>query len=135
MFKKTLLALSAVGATVAVPAAADAQSYGYYPSYGYQQPYYGRNTGYNGYYGQQAYGQRYYGQRYHGSRYGNRYQCKSGTTGAIVGGAAGALAGREIARQSGRGYYYRNNNGNGTVGAIIGGAIGALVGREATRTC
>ena len=64
--------------------------------------------------------------------YGGRgYRCGSGTTGAIVGGAAGALIGREIGRD-GRGYRYRGRN-SGTTGAIIGGAIGALIGREATR--
>ena len=52
--------------------------------------------------------------------------------GAIVGGAAGALVGREIARD-GRRYRYRG--GNGTVGALIGGAVGALVGREIDRSC
>jgi hypothetical protein len=130
MLKKTTLALSAlVATTVAVPAAAEAQSYGYYPSTGYQQPYYGQRYA-NRYYGKQAYNQRYYGQRYN-----DRYRCKSGTTGAIVGGAAGALLGREVQRQSSRDRYYYGNRNNGTVGAIIGGAVGALVGRQATRTC
>jgi len=52
--------------------------------------------------------------------------------GAIVGGAAGALIGREIGRD-GRGYRYRYHRGGGTAGALIGGALGALVGSEATR--
>ena len=62
-----------------------------------------------------------------------RLYCRkpNGTTGLIVGGAAGALVGREIGRSGGR-YRYRNRGG-GTTGAIIGGAIGALIGREATR--
>ena len=56
-----------------------------------------------------------------------------GTTGAIVGGASGALIGREIGRD-GRGYRGRyRGRGSGTTGAIIGGALGALIGREATR--
>lgn len=114
MLKNTTLALSAIAATVAVPTAAQAQHYGYSP-YGYQQPYYG----------QQAYGSRYYG---------DRYRCKSGTTGMIVGGAAGALAGREIERQSKNRYYYTGKRG-GTTGAIIGAAVGALAGRAITRTC
>ena len=61
------------------------------------------------------------------------YGCDNGTTGAIVGGAAGALVGREIGRD-GRGYRYRyGRRGGGTTGAIIGGALGALIGSEASR--
>jgi outer membrane lipoprotein SlyB len=54
-----------------------------------------------------------------------RIYCRrsNGTTGLIVGGAAGALVGREIA-----------GRGNRTVGAVIGGAAGALVGREVQRS-
>ena len=65
-----------------------------------------------------------------------RLRCKrpNGTTGLIVGGAAGALVGREIARDGGR-HRYRRGGGSGTVGAIIGGAVGALVGREIDRGC
>jgi hypothetical protein len=53
-----------------------------------------------------------------------RLRCRrsNGTTGLIVGGAAGALVGREIA-----------GRGNRTVGAVVGGAAGALVGREVKR--
>ena len=73
-------------------------------------------------------------QRY--DRYGNyigptwrgrdgRIYCRrsNGTTGLIVGGAAGALIGREIA-----------GRGDRTIGAVIGGAAGALVGREVQRS-
>lgn len=51
-----------------------------------------------------------------------RYYCRKsdGTTGLIIGGAAGALLGREIA---GRG-------GDRTLGAILGAAGGALLGRS-----
>ena len=99
----------------------------------YDRGYYG---GYDrGYYGR-GYDRRYYGRSY-GYRdryYGRGYRrCGSGTTGAIIGGAAGALLGREIAR-GGRGYY-RYRGGNGTTGAIIGGAAGALLGREIGRSC
>ena len=53
----------------------------------------------------------------------------------IVGGAAGALIGREIERSGSRNRYYGRRSG-GTTGAIIGGAIGALVGREVgKRSC
>ena len=54
-----------------------------------------------------------------------RLRCRrsNGTVGLIVGGAAGALVGREIA-----------GRGDRTVGAVIGGAAGALVGREVARS-
>jgi hypothetical protein len=54
-----------------------------------------------------------------------RVYCRrsNGTTGLIVGGAAGALIGREIA-----------GRGSRTVGAVVGGAAGALVGREVQRS-
>jgi hypothetical protein len=102
-----------------------------------------------GYYGDRSYGDGYRryrrGDYYRGNNYrrGRGYgyndgyyrgrRCGSGTTGAIVGGAAGALVGREIARDGRRYRYHRG--GNGTVGAIIGGAVGALVGREIDRSC
>jgi hypothetical protein len=54
-----------------------------------------------------------------------RVYCRrsNGTTGLIVGGAAGALVGREIA-----------GRGDRTIGAVVGGAAGALVGREIQRS-
>ena len=54
-----------------------------------------------------------------------QYYCRrsNGTTGLLIGGAAGALLGREIA---GRG-------GDRTLGAILGAAGGALLGREVDR--
>lgn len=65
-------------------------------------------------------------------RYDNRYdydrrnyrRCDNGTGGTIIGGVAGALAGREIA----------GRRGDRTAGAIIGGAIGALAGRAIDRS-
>jgi uncharacterized protein YcfJ len=53
-----------------------------------------------------------------------RYHCRrpNGTTGLIIGGAAGALAGRAI--DGGR---------NHTTGTIVGAVAGALVGREVDR--
>lgn len=82
---------------------------------------------------------RYYGDRYSSRRHydepvyrgtrvwrGNdgRYYCrkKNGTTGLLIGGAAGALLGREIA-----------GGGDRTLGAIVGAAGGALLGREIDR--
>lgn len=61
---------------------------------------------------------------YHGKTWRDnqgRLRCRrqNGTTGLIIGGAAGALAGRAI--DGGR---------NRTVGTIAGAAIGALAGRE-----
>ena len=53
-----------------------------------------------------------------------RYYCqkKDGTTGLIIGGAVGALLGREIDR-----------GGSNVVGTLIGGGAGALLGREIAR--
>lgn len=50
-----------------------------------------------------------------------RYYCRkrNGTTGLIVGAAAGALVGREI-----------DKHGDRTVGTVIGAAAGALLGRQ-----
>ena len=64
----------------------------------------------------------YYGPTWRG-RDGRLY-CRrpNGTVGLIVGGAAGALIGREI--DGGR---------DRTAGTVIGAAVGALVGREIDR--
>lgn len=53
-----------------------------------------------------------------------RVYCRrsNGTTGLIVGGAAGALAGRAI-----------DSRGSRTTGTILGAAAGALLGREIQR--
>lgn len=52
-----------------------------------------------------------------------RYYCRkgNGTTGLLIGGAAGALIGRSVA-------------GNNTTGTIVGAAAGALLGREIQRS-
>lgn len=93
--RKTLLALAAAGMTItAIPAEA-------------------RN------------GERRYYQTDNGIRYwrgdDGRYYCKksNGTTGMIIGGAAGALAGRAI-----------DTRGERATGTILGAAAGALLGRE-----
>ena len=53
-------------------------------------------------------------------RDGNRYcQKKDGTTGLIIGAAAGALLGREV-----------DGGHERTLGTILGGAAGALIGKE-----
>ena len=78
----------------------------------------------------EAQAQRYYDR--HGNYVGRtwrgrdgRYHCRrsNGTTGLLVGGAAGALIGREI--DGGR---------NRTAGTLIGAAAGALIGREVQRS-
>ncbi|HWH17278.1 MAG TPA: glycine zipper 2TM domain-containing protein [Allosphingosinicella sp.] len=53
-----------------------------------------------------------------------RLYCKrrNGTTGLVVGGAAGALAGRAI-----------DTHGSRATGTILGAAAGALIGREIDR--
>jgi outer membrane lipoprotein SlyB len=52
-----------------------------------------------------------------------RCRRKNGTTGLLVGGAAGALAGRAI-----------DSRGNRTTGTILGAAAGALIGREVEKS-
>lgn len=54
----------------------------------------------------------------------DRYYCRrnDGTTGLIIGGAVGALLGREIDR-----------GGSRVAGTVIGGGAGALLGREIDR--
>ena len=65
----------------------------------------------------------YYGPTWRGAD--GRYRCRrpNGTVGLIVGGAAGALVGRQI--DGGR---------NRTAGTILGAAAGALIGREIQRS-
>lgn len=66
--------------------------------------------------------ERYHGKTWRGSD-GRTYCRKSnGTTGLVVGGAAGALAGREIA-----------GRGSRTTGTVLGAAVGALLGRHVQR--
>ena len=64
----------------------------------------------------------YRGQTWRGSD--GRTYCRkpNGTTGLIVGGAAGALAGREI-----------DTRGSRATGTILGAAVGALLGRHVER--
>lgn len=65
----------------------------------------------------------YYRSGYEERRYYRPERCRSsGTTGLIIGGAAGALLGREI--DGGR---------DRTAGTVLGAGAGALVGRELAR--
>jgi uncharacterized protein YcfJ len=64
---------------------------------------------------------------YHGRTWrvrDGRVYCRkpSGTTGLVVGGAAGALLGREI-----------DSHGSRTTGTVLGAALGALLGRHVQR--
>jgi hypothetical protein len=151
MFRKIIIAAAAATAGLtALPATASADHGnrdGYYDNRGYDRGsydrrdydrrYYDRRGAYSRGYRTQGYRTQGYG-NYYGNSYGYRdgrgyRNCGSGTTGAIIGGAAGALLGREVSRSGGRGYYRRG--GSGTTGAIIGGAVGALIGREVGRSC
>ncbi|WP_243406248.1 glycine zipper 2TM domain-containing protein [Sphingosinicella sp. YJ22] len=92
-------------------------SYGYNQGGYYPQSY---NSGqYSRYYNQQGY---YSGPTWRGND--GRYYCRrsDGTTGILIGGAAGALIGSQVA-----------GRGDRTIGAILGGAVGALIGREVER--
>ena len=86
----------------------------YYGQNTYQQPYY-NNTNQQPYYNDSS-------RVWRGND--GRYYCKrkNGTTGLIVGGAAGALLGRSIA-----------GRGDNTLGTILGAAGGALLGRAVER--
>lgn len=148
MLKKVILgAAASLTAMVALPASAEAQGYygdpyyragsygSYYDGYYRQAPRrYRPGDYYGGRYARRGYDRRYYDRGYYarGDRYYRGRRCGSSASGAIIGGAAGALVGREIARD-GRRYYRRGNDG--TVGAILGGAVGALIGSEAGRRC
>ena len=103
--RNLILAVSAtamaVPASFALPIAAPAEA---------QSRYYDRNGN-------------YVGPTWRGSD--GRYYCRrsNGTTGLIVGGAAGALIGRSL--DGGR---------NRATGTILGAAAGALIGREVQRS-
>jgi hypothetical protein len=69
-----------------------------------------------------AHSNQYQGKTWRGQD--GRVYCKkpNGTTGLIVGGAAGVLAGRAI-----------DTRGSRMTGTILGGAVGALLGRHVER--
>ena len=103
---------------------------------GYYQPDYYSGYGNTNYYendydrdGYSANRNQYYRNRHH---YRNG-RCGSGTTGAIVGGAIGAVVGQEIER-SGNDDRYGYRSG-GATGAIVGGAAGALAGHAIGKNC
>lgn len=111
--------LPAAAATAWQPASVDhSQVYNDHDRY--------RDSRYDRGYGQRTYQQPYYSNDGYQTWRGNdgRYYCrkKNGTTGLIVGGAAGALLGRSIA-----------GRGDNTLGTILGAAGGALLGRSVDR--
>lgn len=113
--KLTLSALIGASAFAALPAEADARDrhhrHGHYSHRDYDR--------YRDH--RRDYRRDYYRDR---RDYRPRYHCRrgSGTTGLIVGGAAGALLGREV-----------DQYGDRAPGTIIGAAAGALLGREIDR--
>jgi hypothetical protein len=123
--KKFLLALASLSLFVpAVPAAADPPPWA--PAHGKRA-----KDAKRAYFADRHYRSgRYYPDRvltrrdmiYRGSD--GRYYCRrsDGTTGLIIGGAVGALIGREIDR-----------GGSRTLGTLIGAGAGALLGRELDR--
>jgi hypothetical protein len=126
LFRTSALALAAAGMAVsAVPA--DARDYRPGYAQGWQQ-----SRDYRDRYG---YDTRYYGRGYHSEAVtGNtrawrgddgRYYCRKndGTTGLIVGAAAGALLGHAVDSGSSR-----------TLGTVIGGALGALLGKRVAQS-
>lgn len=121
LLKQFMLATALAATSVAgLPGEAEAhgRGHGWHKQHrGHGWGHYKHNRGYydGGYYRQRG----YYGYGYDRPR----YRCRSsGTTGLIIGGAAGALLGREVDRY-----------GDRAPGTIIGGAAGALLGREIAR--
>ena len=113
MFKKVLAATTLAALTLPVGTAyADPPPWA--PAHGYRA--------------KQAYAQQRYYSTDNGIRYwqgeDGRYYCKrsNGTTGLLIGGAAGALVGRAI-----------DTHGSRTTGTVLGAAAGALLGREVDR--
>ena len=128
--KSAALALALPGMlAVTVPAAAIPSQPGASAGTGHEQVWQHGRDRRDRYYREGRHGRRYYDEPVYAGRSwrgdDGRYYCrrKDGTVGLIVGGAAGALLGREVA-----------GRGDRTLGAILGGAGGALLGREIDRS-
>lgn len=108
------LALAAATLTAAVPMAAQADDNGRHRGW------YKHDRGYR----DDGYRRDYADRRsYDDRRYANRSRCRSGgTTGLLLGGAAGALLGRSV-----------DTRGDRATGTIVGAGAGALLGREVER--
>ena len=104
--RKMVLGLAAVTMAVpAVPSVASAE--------------HRDNSLYSRYYDDSGY---YHGPTWRGRDGRMRCRRSNGTTGLVVGGAAGALVGRGI-----------DTRGERTTGTVIGAAVGALLGRQIQR--
>jgi hypothetical protein len=115
--KKTFLSIAMIAAAV-TPIAAQAHGHDNGRHRGWDKHERGgyRGDDYRGRYDEH----RYYDDR----RYSRRGDCRSGgTTGLLLGGAAGALLGRAV-----------DTRGERTTGTILGAGAGALLGREVERS-
>jgi len=115
MRKITLaLAAAATMGTAMAPAAADAQYRGHH-----DRGHHYANGRYAHYYDGRGY---YHGPQWRGRD--GRYYCRrsNGTTGLLLGGAAGALIGRSV-----------DTRGERATGTILGAVAGALIGRSIDR--
>jgi len=127
MLRKIFMALALLaGASTALPSVAMAKDHGH--KHGHHK--HGKHHRYDDDRGRHYHGERrYYShrhaepRRYYGdSRQAYRCEKTGGTTGLIVGAAAGALLGRAI-----------DTYGERTTGTILGAGAGALLGREVTQ--
>ena len=138
MFKRAALALAVPGLAIAAPAAAAPAPHSAAYSHSnvwsdagaehgrkHRRHYERRDGRYYGN-GYSSYGEPVYANTRVWRGDNGQYYCKrsNGTTGLLIGGAGGALLGREIA----------GRNGDRTLGAILGAAGGALLGRAVDKS-
>lgn len=128
MLRNVVMGVALVAsASTALPSVAMARDHGH--KHGHHSKHHHRDDDDRG---RRYHGERYYGERHHYSdRYAEPrrhysdnqpvYRCgkTGGTTGLIIGGAAGALLGRAI-----------DTRGERATGTILGAGAGALLGRE-----